>query len=252
LSALALLAVADISRATGESGREVLWDFTQADKVVKQVRWTDTKYLKVAADGLGWNGRAKESRNVTIESRQPVAVGWSWHPVTTVSVYAEILPAGEFSFGPNSITFPVTAGVLYARYSPDGQHWSTWQALDLQVPHDHQKPRLFFAGTLRVPERARQRYAALLQDFADTDRPVDVDEEAAVVWVLRKKPDFFENELPFIGYVEFLWETQIRGDQRVQQVKIHLGYSRSGHLEVPRGHDDVTAWRFQAPAPKSR
>jgi len=35
LSALALLAVAGMSRATVESGREVLWDFTQADKVVK-------------------------------------------------------------------------------------------------------------------------------------------------------------------------------------------------------------------------
>jgi hypothetical protein len=252
LSALGLLALANTSRATVESGREVLWDFTQADKVVKLVRWTDTKYPKATADGLGWNGRATESRNVTIESRQPVAVGWSWHPVTTVSVYAEIVPAGEFSFGPNSITFPVTAGVLYARYSPDGRHWSTWQALDLQEPQDHRKPRLFFAGTLRVPERARQHYAALVQEFAGTDRIVAVDEEAAVAWVLKKNRAFFEKELPFIGYTEFLWETQIRGDQRLRQVKIHLGYSRSGHLDVPRGHDDVTPWRFQAPAPKSR
>jgi hypothetical protein len=250
MSALALLAVGDMSRAEVLSGREVLWDFTQPDKVVKLVRWTDTKYLRATAGGLGWDGRG--SRDVTIETSQPAAVGWSWHPVTTVNISAEILPAGEFSFGPNSLTFPVTAGVLYARYSPDGRHWSTWQALDLQEPRDRRKPRLFFAGTLRVPERARRQYAALLREFAGTDGPIAVDEEAAVAWVLKKEPSFFEKELPFIGYAEFLWETQIRGDQRVQQVKIHLGYSRSGHLDVPRGHDDVTPWRFQAPAPKSR
>jgi hypothetical protein len=252
LSTLALLAVADMSWAGVESGREVLWDFTQPDTIVKLVRWSDTNYLKATANGLGWNGGANESRDVTIETRKPVAVGWSWHPVTTVNVSAEIVPAGEFSFGPNSITFPVTAGVLYARYSPDGGHWSTWQALELQEPRDHQKPRLFFAGTVRVPQRARQDYAALLRQFAGTDRPVAVDEEVAVVWVLKKEPDFFKKELPFIGFVEFLWEAQIRGDQRVRQVKIHLGYGRSGHLEVPRGHDDVTPWRFQAPASKSR
>ena len=228
-------------------GREVLLDFTQADKITPVAKWSDSEYLTLTREGLGWDGKPNESRDVTIETLKPTPVGWSWHPVTTVHIEAEALPAGSFRFGKTSIGWPSTAGTLYARYSPDGRHWSTWQALSLRQPRNRDKPRLWFHGTLRVPKKVRQRYIRYLKDFAGTKRPTTVDEEAAVRWILDKEPTFFEQNLPFIGYVEFLWEKQIRGDQRLKQLKIHLSYSRGGFARVPDGHDGLDRWRFKAP-----
>ena len=70
--------------------REVLLDFTQPDKITRLARWSDTKYLTLTSDGLGWDGKANGSRDVTIETLKPTAVGWSWHPVTTLHVQAEV------------------------------------------------------------------------------------------------------------------------------------------------------------------
>lgn len=122
--------------------------------------------------------------------------------------------------------------------------------LDLQEPRDKQKPRLFFAGELRVPRHARKNYEALLREFAGTDRPVGVDEGKAAAWIVKKDPKFFERETPYIGYVEFLWETQITGDQRVKKVVIDLGYGRGGGTQVPAGADDSGPWKFRAPDAK--
>lgn len=233
--------------AVVDTGRELLLDFTKPNTIKTLAKWTDPEYLNLTEEGLGWDGNANESRDVTIETLKPTAVGWSWHPLSTLHVEAEVLPAGEFRFGKTSIAWPRTAGTLYARYSPDGRHWSTWQALSLRRPRTRDKPRLWFHGTLRVPRKVRQRYVEHLKKFAGTDHPIGVDEEAAVRWILDKEPAFFEHHLPFIGYVEFLWEKQIRGDQRLKQLKIHLSYGRSGKVRVPEGHDELAPWRFKAP-----
>jgi len=235
------------ARAVVDDGREVLLDFTQSDKIRTVATWSDSKYLTLTAEGLGWDGKPNESRDVTIETLKPTAVGWSWHPATAVHIEAEAVPAGSFRFGKTSIGWPSTAGTLYARYSSDGKQWSTWQALNLRKPRNREKPRLRFHGTLQVPGKARQRYTRYLKEFAGTERPMGVDEEAAVRWILDKEPTFFEHNLPFIGYVEFLWEKRIRGDQRLKQLRIHLSYSRGGRARIPEGHDLDTRWRLKAP-----
>lgn len=251
---LVTVAPARVSRAEVVGHQDIVWDFTKPDEVTKLVRWTDEPHLGVTAEGLGWNGKAYEVRDITISSIQQQAVGWSWHAVTTVSVSAEVVPAGDFSFGENAVTFPSTTGTLYARYSPDTRHWSSWQALDARVPTNKQSPRLFLAGTVRVPERVRQPYKALLAEYAaahqaprlaDSLPLVGVDEEAAVGWILAKHPDYFAQQLPLIGYIEFLWETQIRGDQRLRQLRIGLLYVRSGLIHGPAGRDEKTHWRFK-------
>lgn len=233
--------------------QEVFLDFTQLDKIRSMAKWSDPQFLNVTPEGLGWDGMAKSSRDVTIETLKPVPVGWSWHPLTAVHVEAECLPAGDFRFGENSVTYPSTAGTLYARYSPDGLHWSTWQALSLREPRDKEMPRLWFHGTLRVPDQARDRYVEHLKKFAKTDRLLLglIDQEAAVRWIVDKEPTFFEENQPFIGYVQFLWEKQIRGDQRLRQLKINLQYGRGGFGETPKGHNDRDRWRFSASTNKN-
>ena len=245
-----LLALPAVSRADVITGEQVVWDFTQPKAVQKLARWTPEKHIGATADGLGWDGEANASRDVTVSSRTPAAVGWAWHPVTSVTVQAEVVPPGRFTFDTNSTTFPGTAGQLYARFSADGWHWSTWQVLELQEPRDKQKPRLFFVGELRVPRHARKNYEALLREFAGTDRLIGVDEGKAAEWIVKKDPKFFEREAPYIGYVEFLWETQITGDQRVKRVEINLRYGRGGLVQTPAGADDSGPWKFRAPDAK--
>lgn len=242
-----LLALPVVCRATVETLQQVVWDFTQPERVQKLVRWTPPEHIRATPRGLGWDGEANASYDVTVSSRTPVAVGWAWHPVTAVTVRAEVVPPGQFTFGTNSITFPSTAGQLYARFGADGRHWSTWQALELEVPRDKQKSRLFFTGMLRVPQHARKNYEARLREFVGTDRPTGVDEDKVAGWLLAKDPKFFERETPYIGYVEFLWETQVKGDQRVRKVEINLGYGRGGGIQAPRGADDSGPWKFRAP-----
>jgi hypothetical protein len=235
------------------TSQEVVLDFTQQDAIATLAKWSDPQFLNVTPEGLGWDGGAKSSRDVTIETLQPIPVGWSWHPVTALHIEAESIPAGEFRFGENAITWPSTAGTLFARYSPDGEHWSTWQALSLREPRDKDQPRLWFQGTLRVPEQARLRYTEQLKQFAKTDRLLlgTIDQEAAVRWIVDQEPKFFEEHLPFIGYVEFLWEKQIRGNQRLRQLKITLQSGRGGFGETPAGHQQNDRWRFRAPAKQS-
>jgi hypothetical protein len=106
---------------------------------------------------------------------------------------------------------------------------------------------MFHQGTLRVPYSIRERYEARLKEFSGSGRATSVDEEAAVTWILAMQPNFLDKELPFIGYVDFLWETQIRGHQRVQRLNIGLSYMRSGHVSPPPGSNDRDRWRFKVP-----
>lgn len=241
-----ILAISTPALAIVDVGQQVVLDFTQPDKIKQMAHWTDEHYISSTRDGLGWDGKAREHRDVAIETVEPTAVGWSWHPVTTVNIVTEVIPAGKFTFKENGgVTFPSAASTLYARYSPDGKHWSTWQALKPQVPRDKEHPRLWIQGTLRVPRKARQRYAKLLREFAGTDRPISVDEEAAVRWILEKQPDFFKHELPFIGYVEFLYETSLQGNQRLKRLKINLNYWRGGRVNIPPVHRENDRWQFK-------
>lgn len=232
--------------AVVNAGQEVVLDFTQPDKIKQFARWTAECRIDSTRDGLGWDGPANAGCDVVIETVKPIAVGWSWHPVTTVNIETEVIPAGKFTFrGSSGVSFPHAASAVYARYSPDGKHWSTWQTLMAQVPRDKERPRLWIRGRLRVPHKARKRYTELLREFSGTERPIGVDEEAAVRWILEKQPDFFEHELPFIGYIEFLYETFIKGNQRLKQLRINLSYSRGGQVSIPPGHRENNRWRFK-------
>ena len=245
------LAISTPVLAIVDVGQQVVLDFTQPDRIKQMAHWTDEHYINSTKDGLGWDGKAQEYRDVAIETVEPTAGGWSWKPVTTVNIATEVIPSGKFRFPKTGVNFPTTAGVLFARYSPDGKHWSTWQALEPQRPRDKEHPRLWLQGTLRVPRKARQRYAKLLREFAGTDRPISVDEEAAVRWILEKQPDFFKHELPFIGYVEFLYETSIQGNQRLKRLNINLSYWRGGRISIPPGHRENDRWRFKTSGPLS-
>jgi hypothetical protein len=199
-------------------------------------------------DGVPPGEYHKVSGDIWIETTDPIAVGWSWRPVYSMHITAERFPSSEFIFGENSVSYP--SGELYVRYSPDSVHWSTWQSIDMQAPKDNTSPRQVYNGEIRVPNRERAEYTTLTLEYSKKDVPWKSDEEAAVKWILETEPDLFERHLPFIGYVQCLYEVSLRGDESIQKLDINLNYGAGGACSLPKDEkiyeNHQGPWRFKA------
>lgn len=229
-------------------GKRAVLDFTKPDAVKKQAAWSPADRLDMTEAGLGWDGAANASFDVWIQTTEPIAIGWSWRPVQSAHVSAEIIPAGKFTFRGRGTTFP--SGTLYVRHSPDTKHWSAWQVLQAQAPRDKEKPKQRYNGQIRIPYREREAYGKLLRHYSRMDVPWKSDEEAAVRWILKKDPKFFERPAPFIGYVQFLFEISLKGGRRIEKITLDMSYGAGGMHSLPRDPDAQKnrhgPWRFKA------
>jgi hypothetical protein len=247
---LVFLLILGVSRGNGamDGGKEFVLDFQNPKEVRARAIWNDPDRFNFTEQGFGWDGPDNASRTVMIESTTLLAVGWSWRPVHAVHVTAKIEPPGEFKFRGTSIAYP--SGALYARYSPDAKHWSSWMNLQIQIPKDKDKPQQAYKGTLRVPYKEQEVYRKLLREYSRLDVPWSSDEEAAVEWMLKNDAELFQKSLPFIGYVQFLFEIHLRGGQRIRRIHISAGYGTGGLHSLPRDKDVKKThsgpWRFKA------
>jgi hypothetical protein len=189
------------------SGNELVVDFTNSSVAITNASWSDN--FSISTNGLGWDGKANENRDVWIQSI-PVAMGNSWRPPRSVSITIEVNPQ-----------FP-TNGHFFVRYSPDQKHWSSWQALEQR------------RGVIEVPQNERLEYDKLVQDYSGMDVPWKSDEEAAQKWILQQQPDFLDKHLPFVGYIQFRIEGSIPGGQRINKIRMHDSWGVSGLSSVPK------------------
>ena len=201
--------------------RQFVLDFTNSASVKSMATWSDQ--IEVGKMGLGWAGPTNAGQDVWIET-VPQGVGWSWRSVDAVVVRAEIIPPGKFEIlhdaTHNQVTFP--DGQLYARCSSDKKHWSSWQNLEMEQPTLQENARQLYRGTIRIPYRDQTRYEEYLRKF-DSD-----DEEALAKWIIQHDPSFFEKQMPFVGYVQFLFETQMKGGAYLEAIKFDLQYTGGG------------------------
>jgi hypothetical protein len=211
----------------------------------EKIRWSDSK-IDVTKEGLGWDGPENASRDLWIEITQPLAVGLSWRPAQAVSIRAEIEAPADVTFHENGVSYRF--GQLYARHSPDGHHWSSWQEIEA-IPPTKEKPRIAYSGSLRVPYRERVRYSELLAEYRKLDVPWSSDEEAAVRWIVEREPDFFEKQIPFIGYIQFLYEHSQPGGARIKSLTFEAGFGLSGIHTIPKDQSVYKAhtgpWRYR-------
>ena len=269
LPAICLLLLAAIhSRAELINSDSIAVDFTKPDEIRGNATWTRPDIVHVTSKGLSfnWDGevlgknhtpeadRWKHVCDVTIVT-EPVAVGWSWRPVHSVNIRAEVLPPGKHEFRSNSVAFP--SGELFARYSPDLVHWSSWQVIKREGQVDSDKPKQMYHGSLGVPASECTSYINLLGEYADKDVAWRSDQEAAVMWILEQQPDFFEKQIPFIGYVQFQFDIGLNGDQTIEQIEFALHYETGGFHTPPRNPETAeeryrTPWRFSAQKPVAK
>lgn len=240
--------------ATISSTTRYTIDFTRPEEAATKARWSPAERIEATAEGLGWDGETRSRRDIWVQS-QPIGVGLWWRPAQSVSIRAKIEPRGDFH------------GTMFARFSPDARNWSNWQVLVRQAPRDRPDPKdradatPHYVGRLAVPRRDTERYDEYLRQYRALDVPWTSDEEAAVKWILEQEPDFFERALPFVGYVQFLYEARPYGGQRLKALRFEMGWTVSGIHSLPRKgsapndlfvlpdgdfYMDFTPWKFRA------
>ncbi len=253
--------------STASSGADLLdsklvtIDFTNPREVAKQATWNDPKIIQASEQGLSlnWNKRPLRTKGIPANERgtftknvivhvEPVPIGWSWRPVTSVWVHAEVTPPGEFVYLPDRAEYPPCE--VFARYSPDLKNWSSWQALERIPPDNQTDPRQTYQISLQAPAADQAAYEAKFREYAEKNVPWKSDEEAAVEWILKQQPDFFEDQIPFIGYVQLKFEIGLKGDQRIERLEFRLSYQTGGLHNTPRDEsvyeDRNGPWRFRA------
>jgi hypothetical protein len=234
------------------SGTSFNLDFTKRAELSKKANWgSESKSVSLSQDGLTLQAPQNTSADVWVQVTEPIAVGFSWRTVSSVNIEAEVAPPGKFVFRSDTIQFP--SGTLYGRYSADALHWSDWQYIKMDQPKDQNEPKQKYSGTLGVPAFQRQKYGELLMQYQKMDVPWKNDEEAAVEWIVKNDPNFFENSAPFVGYVQFRFEISLKGGQYIKTINFDIKYSVGGLFTLPKGQklESIklnTPWRYKAPS----
>lgn len=231
--------------------KELDIDFTDTIDAACKAAWSEPDILTITTTGLGWDGEPASLRDGWIKTL-PMALGLSWRTPSAISIRVIIEPQiVEITLDNGQVTTPFQ-GDVYVRYSTDTVHWSTWQVLqpdDSQSSTLIQNPGRHFTGTIRVPYIEMVEYRQLLQKYATLDVPWRSDEEAAVQWIVENDPDFFERQIPFIGYIEFLYEGSFHGGQRITSFRAEVTYAMSGLHYAPDNDDygdrDSRPWSFR-------
>ena len=91
-----------------------------------------------------------------------------------------------------------------------------------------------YSGSLRVPYRVAARYQQMRLEYEQrNDVAWGSDEEALVKDIRKREPKFFDKTTPFIGYVQFLFETQLNGGERMKSIKVNAGWFLGGLHHPP-------------------
>jgi hypothetical protein len=208
--------------------------------VVKQASWTQSANLKLGPHGLILEAPGSQSIKFQLQTTEPLAIGLSRRPARSASIRATLEPRTSSITLGNGQTYTPGPGRMFARYSPDTKHWSPWQPLATTStePMDYT-----FSGQLIAFDH---EYNELCRKYADLPSGKRGNEEACVQWILRSQPDFFAKHLPFVGYIQFLYETDLAGGQRIEHLLFEVSpYDVSG-LGLHSAEDWQTPWRFRA------
>lgn len=232
-------------------GREELKiNFTDIDDAKEKAVWYDPNKINITKNGLGWDGQQNASYDSWIQTI-PLAVGLSWRPARSVNITVEIEPEVKSFTSPNGQTRTPYIGNMFVRYTPDGKHWSSWQAMDHPKPQRQPLYKRKFKAFVNIPRRERQEYISYMQKYWRLDVPWTSDEEALVKWILKQDPEFFSKYIPFVGYLQFLYEISLPGGHRITKFHANAGFSLGGIHQAPKDKNvykerDNIPWRFKA------
>lgn len=243
--ALALCLAALSALAAIGSVTQLKIDFTNPHDAESKAVWSDTNQFNITANGFGRDGEAASNRAGWIQTK-PIGVGLVWRPTAGVGLRVRIDPPPRpIKLNSGQIYTPYF-GRVFARYSPDAKHWSSWH----ELRQDGTNQPSIHTGSMAVPRRDQERLQTFRQEYSKLDVPWPDNAEAFVEWLLKREPDFFAGTLPFIGYVEFLVEGNFYGGQRIQRLEADIFWNVSGMHQPPKDKtikmDMDAPWRYKA------
>src|SRR5262249_8495724 len=148
-----------------------LFQLTEAGLVVQDPAKTDSPYVWIQTD--------------------KIPVGLDWRPPKECNIHVSLSSAKE----------PKALLTGWVRYGCDGEHWSTWYELERSGKGDE------YRCDLRLPLVAQDKYVRLKDEFRKANPRKSADDDDLVCqWIAGKYPEFFEQEIPFLGYLQFRFE----------------------------------------------
>lgn len=229
-----LLAGATSARGVVTLEDETTLDFSSEEVAANSATWTRDSSIDVTAQGLG---PTTEVRDIQIETKAPIAIGYITRPAGGVKIEAEV----HRSRRNGMVVRHVSAGTLSMRYSADAQHWSDWIIVPVLLPYSQTLSQ--YSLSAKVPYEDARRYFDLLAESGMNDQ------EKFVQQLIQKEPRFFEAPPPFMGYLQFRYKTELDPGQRIRSIRIRHFVVLSGHNLVDPP-DVMTgrkhAWRFKA------
>jgi len=133
---------------------ELKINFTDNNDAKGKAAWSEPNKINITKNGLGWDGGQNASRDSWVQTI-PLAVGLSWRPAQSVNITVEIEPEVKSITLPNGQTYTPYIGNMFVRYSPDGKHWSSWQAMDYPKPQSQAVTKRKFTAFVNIPQRER-------------------------------------------------------------------------------------------------
>ncbi len=168
----------------------------QKEKVPSGVTWSS--FFTLTDKGLvSAPGKGATPNGIWIQT-QKIPVGLAWRPPKACNIRLILIRANE----------KPEAGIkAWVRYGCDGEHWSTWYKLRESGPD--QNKRTTYSYDLQLPLAAQAKYDILKEEWRKANSRSFADDDTVCAWIARQYPEFFDREIPLIGYVQFRLESLI-------------------------------------------
>jgi len=171
---------------------EAIIDLTE-DSLNNNIEWSSQ--YELTDKGLSVYADTEEvQHNLWIKSNV-IPVGLAFRPIISVNINVTINGEIGDSFLQN----------VYFRFGCDRVHWSTWYQMTIE--NESNINSITYNYQLILPEPARVKYNELLNEWRETEPVWICDETAFCYWISENYPDFFSNEFPFIGYLQFYYDS---------------------------------------------
>jgi hypothetical protein len=152
---------------------------------------TYARSFKQTKTGLVMVGDEQFSFTTAWIQTPTIAVGRAWRPPSSANL--KLTAEGDdFQEVRQSLK-------VYVRYGCDAIHWSTWYRMQ-------GNRSAAFTIDLELPQGAREKYYALWERWKRNDPDEPDQQHDLCCWIRKVDPRFFENEFPFLGYVQFRLE----------------------------------------------
>src|SRR5262245_52181274 len=194
--------------------------------------------------GVTWSKESKLADDGLVPSNvgefwlqtDKIPAGYAWRPPTAAHVSLSI----------DAKNIPNTLHV-FVRYGCDGKHWSTWQVMsEPQAKGDSKLPS--YECKLQIPSVAQARLIELGYERRKTKPNWTSDTDALCRWIAQEHPQFFDKEIPVLGYLQFRLE-DFNGNRTMVLRKLlaDASWGVGGFHAVPKkGEPDYSKkWWFE-------